>query len=311
MTDILMIRGVISESRVYYSMKKDDMSVEYKEDDKGNNENLKSEIMNDGSSSTESRKDDGVKKTRKQRKEEKKAKKEEKRRLHPGPLRRSANLIKSETEGIKSLYRDMKDNSGKAKNKEYEDESFDNFGESENIKISHARGKFKIQVRPSLADYYEFMLRYELSSVSGIFSVLISISALVLTFIAIFSGANAGVIIICVLIVLLLMLVGPFSYFIKALRLSRLSSSADNTKEYCFSSKGFDISSKSGEYIAFLWDDVYSARELKKAFYIFLNPDDGMIITKKDIEASGRKSEQFSELLYKKCPEKINIRKFL
>ena len=252
-------------------------------------------------------------KSRKERKLEKKARKEERKKLHPGPFRRSFLVIKEETEGIKNLYRDMnskeRENSDEALSN---DESFDiSEASEEDLKITHVRGKFKILARPEPSDYYEFMIRYQISSVSGIFSVLISIAALVLTVIAIVSESSPEVIVLCFMILLLLMLVGPFNYFIKALRLSKLSASETNSKEYCFSTKGFDISSKNNEYIAFRWEDVYSVRELKKVFYIFLNPDDGMIIPKKDIEAAGRKSEQFTELLEKKCPEKINFRKIL
>ena len=257
--------------------------------------------------------ENNIVKSRKERKLEKKARKEERKKLHPGPFRRSFLVIKEETEGIKNLYRDM--NSKERENSDEalpNDESFDiSEASEEDLKITHVRGKFKILARPEPSDYYEFMIRYQISSVSGIFSVLISISALVLTVIAIVSGSSPEVIVLCFMILLLLMLVGPFNYFIKALRLSKLSASETNSKEYCFSTKGFDISSKNNEYIAFRWEDVYSVRELKNVFYIFLNPDDGMIIPKKDIEATGRKSEQFTELLEKKCPEKINFRKIL
>ena len=254
------------------------------------------------------------KEEKKRLKAEKKKIKEEKRRLHPGPVRRSVNLIKNETSEIKNMYQNMKDVSdlSEAASDKSADESFD---APENIEetghISHVRGKFKILVRPSLSDYFNFMLRYELSSISGFFSVIVSAASVILLIIAIITGSSFETILIILMIIFLLMLVGPFSYFIKALKLSGISSDPNNTKEYCFSSKGFDISSKNKEYIAFLWEDVYSVRETEKTFYIFIGPDDGMIIPKKDIEASGRKSEQFSELLYKKCADKMNIRKFL
>lgn len=243
--------------------------------------------------------------TPREKRKAKKAEKREKRRSN-SRIYAAVGTVSSDVKAVRTIYREV----GRQLREGYvpteepiEEETVGSFE-----KMEHSRDKFTVSANPTVGDLFKFLYASEFRTASGIFSVIITLAAIILFFVSLFEGSGATFVIVLAIMVAVLIIFGPGNYYIKALSMHKQMVN-NGFSTYCFSNNGFDITNASG-YVAFTWDEVYLAEMRKDAFYIYLDVNDGFPVLFEDLAKAHRSPKQLKELLEKRVGDNFTVKKW-
>lgn len=242
------------------------------------------------------------KKARQSRKEARR----ERRAAKPSKIKQSFMEMSGGVRNVREIYHEM---NLQMNGEDIPEEPAEEASETAHVpKMRHAKGMFKIRTGLRTGDVFYFMMDHEMRTASGILGMVVDIAVFLLFIISLFSGKGSSILITLCIMIMTLLVVGPTNIWLQAISAARKANAEDRGATYTFSTAGFDILYDTGDYVRFKWDDVYSVREGRQDFFIYLDYNDGIIIPKKDIAAAGRKAEQFAELLTEKVGEKFVVK---